>query len=203
MAEKRIIVFASGRGSNAQALHDAMEKGEIKGRFVAAVCDNPQAPFIEKARSWGLPVIIADRKSFASQSEFERYISEEIAPYQADLICLAGFMRILSGDFIAPYENKIINIHPALLPSFKGLHGQRQAWEAGVKVAGCTVHFVVPDMDAGPIIIQETVPVKDDDTADTLAARILTKEHPSYVRAVALFCDDKLEISGNRVRIKE
>ena len=112
-------------------------------------------------------------------------------------------MRILSGDFIAPYENKIINIHPALLPSFKGLHGQRQAWEAGVKVAGCTVHFVVPDMDAGPIIIQETVPVKDDDTADTLAARILTKEHPSYVRAVSLFCDDKLEISGNRVRIKE
>ena len=180
-----------------------MEKGEIKGRFVAAVCDNPQAPFIEKARSWGLPVIIADRKSFASQGEFEHYISEQISPYQADLICLAGFMRILSGDFIAPYENKIINIHPALLPSFEGLHRQRQAWEEGVKVAGCTVHFVVPDMDAGPIIIQETVPVKDDDTADTLAARILTKEHPSYVRAVSLFCDDKLEISGNRVRIKE
>ena len=97
MTEKRIIVFASGRGSNAQALHDAMEKGEIKGRFVAAVCDNPQAPFIEKARSWGLPVIIADRKSFASQGDFERYISEQIAPYKADLICLAGFMRILSG----------------------------------------------------------------------------------------------------------
>lgn len=203
MAKKRIVVFASGRGSNAEALYKATKDGVINGEFVGAVCDKPDAPFVLTAKSWNIPVIVADRGSFASQADFEAYITERIAPLRADLICLAGFMRILSGDFIAPYENKIINIHPALLPSFKGLHGQRQAWEAGVKVAGCTVHFVVPDMDAGPIIIQETVPVKDDDTADTLAARILTKEHPSYVRAVALFCDDKLEISGNRVRIKE
>ena len=112
-------------------------------------------------------------------------------------------MRLLSGDFIKPYAHRIMNIHPALLPAFKGLHAQRQAVEAGVKVAGCTVHFVVPDMDAGPIIIQETVPVRDDDTEDTLAARILTKEHPAYVRAVSLFCDDKLEITGNKVHIRD
>ena len=125
---------------------------------------------------------------------------DQIKPYQPDLIALAGFMRLLSGRFISHYENRIINIHPALLPSFKGLHAQRQAVEAGVKVAGCTVHFVEADMDAGPIIAQTVVPVMEDDTADTLAARILTVEHPTFVKAVALFCEDKLEINGRVVR---
>ena len=109
-------------------------------------------------------------------------------------------MRLLSGDFISRYEHKIINIHPALLPSFRGLHAQRQALEAGVKIAGCTVHFVVPDMDAGPIILQSSVPVMEDDTEDTLAARILTKEHPTFIKAVSLFCDDKLRIEGGVVK---
>ena len=108
-------------------------------------------------------------------------------------------MRLLSSDFIAHYEHKMLNIHPALLPSFRGLHAQRQAIEAGVKIAGCTVHFVVPDMDAGPIILQSSVPVYEDDTEDTLAARILTKEHPTYIKAAALFCDDKLTVRGNVV----
>ena len=202
MAKKRIVVFASGRGSNAEALYKSTKDGVINGEFVGVVCDKPDAPFVLTAKSWNIPVIVADRGSFAAQADFEAYITERIAPLRADLICLAGFMRILSGRFIKPYENRIINIHPALLPSFKGLHGQKQAFDAGVKIAGCTVHFVVPDMDAGPIIVQDTVPVLEEDTADTLAARILTKEHPAYIKAVSLFCDDKLEVAGNKVRIK-
>ena len=200
MLKKKIVIFASGRGSNAIALHEAMEQGIIRGEVQALVCDIPNAPVIKTAQSWGVPVILADRKKIGSQTAFEQFILDAIAPYQADLICLAGFMRLLSGDFIAHYANKIINIHPALLPSFRGLHAQGQAVAAGVKIAGCTVHFVVPDMDAGPIILQSAVPVLEDDTEDTLAARILTREYPTFVKAVSLFCDDKLSIDGNVVK---
>lgn len=195
-----MVIFASGRGSNAVALHEAVEAGIIHAQVKALVCDIPGAPVMDRAKEWGVPVILADRKQFDSKAAFEAYILKEIAPYKADIICLAGFMRLLSGDFISHYEHKIINIHPALLPSFRGLHAQGQAVAAGVKIAGCTVHFVVPDMDAGPIILQSAVPVLEDDTEDTLAARILTKEHPTFVKAVSLFCDDKLTIDGNVVK---
>lgn len=200
MTKKRMVIFASGRGSNAMALREAVMNGTIHADLKALVCDIPTAPIIETAKGWGIPVIVADRKQFATKAAFEQYILDAIAPYQADLICLAGFMRLLSSDFISHYEHKMINIHPALLPSFRGLHAQRQAVEAGVKIAGCTVHFVVPDMDAGPIILQSAVPVLEGDTEDTLAARILTKEHPTFVKAVALFCEDKLTIDGNVVK---
>lgn len=200
MPKKNMVIFASGRGSNAVALHDAIENGTINAEIKALVCDIPGAAVMDRGREWGVPVILADRKQFDSKAAFEQFILDQIAPYQADIICLAGFMRLLSGDFISQYKDKIINIHPALLPSFRGLHAQRQAVEAGVKIAGCTVHFVVPDMDAGPIILQSAVPVLEDDTEDTLAARILTKEHPTYVKAVSLFCDDKLTIDGNVVK---
>lgn len=200
MTKKQMVIFASGRGSNAMALHEAVTNGTIQAEVKALVCDIPTAPIIETAKGWGIPVIVADRKQFATKADFEQYILDAIAPYHADLICLAGFMRLLSSDFISHYEHKMINIHPALLPSFRGLHAQRQAVEAGVKIAGCTVHFVVPDMDAGPIILQSAVPVLEDDTEDTLAARILTKEHPTFVKAVALFCEDKLTIDGNVVK---
>lgn len=200
MPKKNMVIFASGRGSNAIALYEAVQKGIIHADVKALVCDIPGAPVMDRAREWGVPVILADRKSFATKEDFEEYILEHIAPYKADIICLAGFMRLLSGDFISHYEHKMLNIHPALLPSFRGLHAQRQAVEAGVKVSGCTVHFVVPDMDAGPIILQSSVPVLEDDTEDTLAARILTKEHPTYIRAAQLFCDDKLKIEGNIVK---
>lgn len=200
MPKKNMVIFASGRGSNAVALHDAVEAGIINAEVKALVCDIPGAPVMDRAKEWGVPVILADRKQFDSKAAFEAYILKEIAPYQADVICLAGFMRLLSGDFISHYEHKIINIHPALLPSFRGLHAQRQAVAAGVKIAGCTVHFVVPDMDAGPIILQSAVPVLENDTEDTLAARILTKEHPTFVKAVSLFCNDKLTIDGNVVK---
>lgn len=200
MPKKNMVIFASGRGSNAVALHEAVEAGKINADIKALVCDIPGAPVMDRAKEWGVPVILADRKQFDSKAAFEQYILDQIAPYQADIICLAGFMRLLSGDFISHYEHKIINIHPALLPSFRGLHAQGQAVAAGVKIAGCTVHFVVPDMDAGPIILQSAVPVLDDDTEDTLAARILTKEHPTFVKAVSLFCDDKLTIDSNVVK---
>lgn len=200
MPKKNMVIFASGRGSNAVALHEAVEAGKINADIKALVCDIPGAPVMDRAKEWGVPVILADRKQFDSKAAFEQYILDQIAPYQVDVICLAGFMRLLSGDFISHYEHKIINIHPALLPSFRGLHAQGQAVAAGVKIAGCTVHFVVPDMDAGPIILQSAVPVLDDDTEDTLAARILTKEHPTFVKAVSLFCDDKLTIDGNVVK---
>ena len=200
MPKKNMIIFASGRGSNAVALHEAVEAGTINAEIKALVCDIPGAPVMDRAKEWGVPVILADRKQFDSKAAFEQYILDQIAPYQADVICLAGFMRLLSGDFISQYEHKIINIHPALLPSFRGLHAQGQAVAAGVKIAGCTVHFVVPDMDAGPIILQSAVPVLDDDTEDTLAARILTKEHPTFGKAVSLFCNDKLTIDGNVVK---
>lgn len=200
MPKKNMVIFASGRGSNAVALHEAVEAGKINADIKALVCDIPGAPVMDRAKEWGVPVILAARKQFDSKAAFEQYILDQIAPYQADVICLAGFMRLLSGDFISHYEHKIINIHPALLPSFRGLHAQGQAVAAGVKIAGCTVHFVVPDMDAGPIILQSAVPVLDDDTEDTLAARILTKEHPTFVKAVSLFCDDKLTIDGNVVK---
>ncbi len=200
MPKKNMIIFASGRGSNAVALHEAVEAGTINAEIKALVCDIPGAPVMDRAKEWGVPVILADRKQFDSKAAFEQYILDQIAPYQADVICLAGFMRLLSGDFISQYEHKIINIHPALLPSFRGLHAQGQAVAAGVKIAGCTVHFVVPDMDAGPIILQSAVPVLDDDTEDTLAARILTKDHPTFVKAVSLFCNDKLTIDGNVVK---
>ena len=200
MHKKNMVIFASGRGSSAVALHDAVEAGIINAEVKALVCDIPGAPVMDRAKEWGVPVILADRKQFDSKAAFEAYILKEIAPYQADVICLAGFMRLLSGDFISHYEHKIINIHPALLPSFRGLHAQGQAVAAGVKIAGCTVHFVVPDMDAGPIILQSAVPVLENDTEDTLAARILTKEHPTFVKAVSLFCNDKLTIDGNVVK---
>jgi phosphoribosylglycinamide formyltransferase-1 len=196
---KRMAIFASGRGSNADAIHAAVSDGTIKAQIVVLVCDVPGAAVIEKAEAWNVPVILAPRKQFASQGDFEAYILQQLEPYHIDMIVLAGFMRILSGSFISHYEKKILNIHPALLPSFKGLHAQRQAVEAGVKIAGCTVHFVEPDMDSGPIIAQTAVPVYDYDTEDTLAARILEVEHPTFVKAVSLFCDDKLSIQGRIV----
>ena len=200
MSKKNMVIFASGRGSNAVALYEAVQAGTINAEVKGLVCDIPGAPVMDRAKEWGIPVILADRKQFDSKAAFEQFILDSIAPFKADIICLAGFMRLLSSDFISHYEHKMINIHPALLPSFRGLHAQRQALEAGVKVAGCTVHFVVPDMDAGPIILQSVVPVKEDDTEDTLAARILTKEHPTFVKAVSLYCDDKLRIEGNIVK---
>lgn len=199
MRKKRIAIFASGRGSNAQALYEKMKEGAICAEVVLVVSDHRDAGVLEKAKGWGVPVVVAPRNEFSSKEEMESYILERIKPYEVDYIVLAGYMRLLSSTFIASYERRIINIHPALLPAFKGLHAQRQAIEAGVKVAGCTVHFVDAGMDSGPIIAQTAVPVYDEDTEETLAERILEQEHRTYCRVLQLLCEDKISCAGQLV----
>ncbi|MDY3973979.1 MAG: phosphoribosylglycinamide formyltransferase [Veillonella caviae] len=200
---KKLAIFASGRGSNAAALYEAMQAGEINGEVVVVVTDQQDAKVLDRAKEWGVPAHVVMRKAYASKDEFEQAMLDVIAPYEPDAIVLAGYMRLLGPTFIAPYENKILNIHPALLPSFPGLHAQGQAVKAGVKVSGCTVHFVDTGMDTGPIIMQAVVPVYAEDTEDTLAARILPEEHKTYKKALALFCDDKLVIKDHIVHIKD
>ena len=200
---KKLAVFASGRGSNAQALYEAMQEGRIKASIEVVVTDHGDAGIVERAKSWNVPVVVIERKGFASKEAFEQAQIDAIAPYQVDGIVLAGYMRLLGETFIAPYENRILNIHPALLPSFPGLHAQGQAVAKGVKIAGCTVHFVDLGMDSGPIIMQNTVPVYASDTEESLAERLLPVEHATYVEALALFCDDKLTIKDHIVHIAE
>lgn len=200
---KRIAVFASGRGSNAAVLYEAIKQGEINAEVVVVLSDHADAPVLARAKEWGVPNVVVERKGFDSKASFEKAMLDAIAPYEPEAIVLAGYMRLLGPTFIKPYEYKILNIHPALLPSFPGLHAQGQAVAAGVKVSGCTVHFVDTGMDSGPIIMQAVVPVYADDTEDTLAARILPEEHKTYKKALALFCEDKLSIKNHIVHIED
>ncbi|MDY6084982.1 MAG: phosphoribosylglycinamide formyltransferase [Dialister sp.] len=196
---KRILIFASGRGSNAEAIHEACESGQVKGKVVGVICDHGNAMVIRRAERWNVPVTVLEKASCKDKAEFDEKILQAALAYEPDLICLAGYMRICGENLIHAFPNRIVNIHPALLPSFRGLHAQRQAIEAGVKVAGCTVHFVGAGLDDGPIITQVSVPVYDGDTEETLSERILAQEHPTYVRAVQAFCDDRLLVKNHHV----
>ncbi|SUP44720.1 Phosphoribosylglycinamide formyltransferase [Veillonella criceti] len=200
---KRIAIFASGRGSNAAALYEAIQAGTIQAQVVVVLSDHQEVPVLGRAAEWGVPSVVVERKAYASKEAFEEAMLAAIAPYEPEAIVLAGYMRLLGPTFIKPYEHKILNIHPALLPSFPGLHAQGQAVAAGVKVSGCTVHFVDTGMDSGPIIMQAVVPVYADDTEDTLAARILPEEHKIYKKALALFCEDRLTIKNHIVHIED
>lgn len=200
---KRIAIFASGRGSNAAALYEAIQAGTIQAQVVVVLSDHQEAPVLGRAAEWGVPSVVVERKAYASKEAFEEAMLAAIAPYEPEAIVLAGYMRLLGPTFIKPYEHKILNIHPALLPSFPGVHAQGQAVAAGVKVSGCTVHFVDTGMDSGPIIMQAVVPVYADDTEDTLAARILPEEHKIYKKALALFCEDRLTIKNHIVHIED
>lgn len=199
MNKKRILIFASGRGSNAEAIHEATVNGTVNGEVIGVICDHGDAQVLKRAERWNVPTTVIEMKACRDKADFNEKILEAAKSYNPDLICLAGYMRICGENLIHAFENKIINIHPALLPSFRGLHAQRQAVEAGVKVSGCTVHFVGTGLDDGPIITQVSVPVYDDDTEDTLADRILQQEHPAYVRVVTAFCADRLKIEGHHV----
>jgi phosphoribosylglycinamide formyltransferase-1 len=180
----KIGILISGRGSNMVALIEAVKSGEIPDSEVAIVIsDKPNAAGIDKAREWGVEAIVIERRG-RSREEHDAEMITELLRRDVELVCLAGYMRLLSKDFIHAFPDKIINIHPSLLPAFPGLNVQQQAIDAGVKTSGCTVHFVNEDLDAGPIILQRTVEVKDNDTAETLAARILDQEHGAYVDAV-------------------
>ncbi len=199
---KRLAVLASGRGSNFQAIIDAIAAGGISGQCVALITDNPDAYAIKRAEKADIPVIIIDFTSFQSRAEYERALLAAMKEQRADLVILAGYMRILGREIVSEFTGRMINIHPALLPSFTGLHGQRQAFDYGVKVAGCTVHFVDENLDCGPIILQRCVPVLETDDEESLAERILEQEHIAFPDAVRLFCEDRLEISGRRVRVR-
>jgi phosphoribosylglycinamide formyltransferase 1 len=199
---KRLAVLASGRGSNFQAVLDAIDAGTIPASCVALITDNPKAYAIERAGKAGIPVIVIDYSCFSSREEYERSLLVAMHRQNADLFVLAGYMRILGRAIVQAFPGKMVNIHPALLPAFTGLHAQRQAVHYGVKVAGCTVHFVDENLDCGPIILQKCVPVLADDDEDSLAERILAEEHKCYPEAIRLFCEDRLEIVGRQVRIR-
>jgi phosphoribosylglycinamide formyltransferase 1 len=200
--KKRIAVLASGRGSNFQAVIEAVADGRVPAACVALITDNPKAYAIERAQKAHVPVIVLDYASFSSKSAYEQALLAAMQQQKADLYVLAGYMRILGTAIVQAFPGKIVNIHPALLPSFTGLHAQRQAVAYGVKVAGCTVHFVDENLDCGPIILQKCVPVLKDDDEDSLAERILIEEHKCYPEAIRLFCEDRLEMSGRTVRIR-
>ena len=198
-----IGVLASGRGTNLQAIIEAVEEGRIEGEISIVVSDNPDAYALKRAKQHNIETQYINFKEFKDREDYDKEIIKTMKKKKVNLVVLAGYMRILSPYFIRTYKNKIINIHPALLPSFPGLHAQRQAVVNGVKVSGCTVHFVDEGVDLGPIILQKAVEVKDDDTEESLAERILKEEHQIYPRAIQLFCQGRLIIKGRKVFIKE
>ncbi len=196
---KRIGVLLSGRGSNFEALADSVAAGRIPGAEIAVVVSNREgAPGIEKANERKIATRVIPSKGL-EREVYDRQVVAVLNEHKVDLVCLAGYMRLLSPFFVASFPNRILNIHPSLLPSFPGLESQRQALEYGVKFAGCTVHFVDENLDAGPIVLQATVPVRDDDTEATLASRILAEEHRIYTEAVRVVLEGKYKIAGRRV----
>ena len=196
---KRIGVLLSGRGSNFEALAESVAAGRIPDAQIAIVISNREgAPGIELARRRGIETRVIPSKGLEREA-YDRQVVALLQEKQVDLVCLAGFMRLLSPYFVAAFRNRILNIHPSLLPAFPGLEAQRQALEYGVKVSGCTVHFVDENLDAGPILVQAVVPVRDDDTAESLAARILAEEHRIYSQAVRIVLEGRFRIEGGRV----
>ena len=196
---RKIGVVVSGRGSNLQSIIDHIAEGKLNVEIAVVVSDHREAFALERAAKAGIPTAVVERKGCKDKAEFEDKIDAALRDKGAEVVVLAGFMRILTGHFISRWENKIINIHPALLPSFKGVDAQGQAVDYGVKIAGCTVHFVDEGTDTGPIILQKAVPVFDDDTEETLAARILIEEHKALPEAIQLWADGKLTIKGRKV----
>jgi phosphoribosylglycinamide formyltransferase-1 len=202
MSEKpTIAVLISGSGSNLQAIIDASEKGEIPCTVGIVISNKADAYGLVRAKKHGIPTEVVDHRAFSGRGEFDAKLVEILRGSGAELVCLAGFMRVLTPVFVRAFPNRILNIHPALLPSFPGTHGPRQALSYGVRFAGCTVHFLDEGVDTGPVIVQAIVPVYDDDTEETLAARILVQEHRIYPMAIRLFFAGKLILEGRRVKV--
>lgn len=201
----RVAVLASGRGSNLQAIIDAIEAGQVKAQIVAVISNKKDAVALERARKHGIKDLFVDPKPFAgrpdSREAYDRALLEILQQHDVELVLLAGYMKIVTAVLVNTYANRMMNIHPSLLPSFPGLDVQKKAIAWGCKLAGCTVHFVTEGVDEGPIISQATVPILDDDTPETLAARILVHEHKIYPRAVQLFAEGRLRVDGRRVLI--
>ena len=203
----RVAVLASGRGSNLQAIIDAIESGQIHAKIIAVISNKRDAMALERARTHGLADLFVDPKPFAgrpdSREAYDRALLDVLQKHDVELVLLAGYMKIVTSVLINAYANRMMNIHPSLLPSFPGLDVQKKAIEWGCKLAGCTVHFVTEGVDEGPIILQAAVPVLDQDTPEALAARILDQEHKIYPRAVQLFAEDRLRVEGRRVIVAD
>jgi phosphoribosylglycinamide formyltransferase 1 len=195
----RIAVFLSGRGSNFMAIREAVARGSIDAGIALVLSNKADAPGLLQAREWGLETLFLDPRLFASREDYDRTVIAEIEARRIDLICLAGYMRVLTPALCDAFKYRIVNIHPALLPAFPGLHVQQKAIDWGVRFSGCTVHFVAAEVDMGPIILQACVPVLQTDTEETLAARILVEEHKIYPDAVKLYFEGRLEVRGRRV----
>lgn len=199
----RIAVLASGRGTNLQALIEAQNADRLGGEIVLVVSDNPKAKALERASRHGIPTRVIEPAGYATREGFDRALVETLQAHRVELVVLAGYMRLLSPVVLQAYPQRVINIHPSLLPSFPGLNAQEQAWKYGVKYTGCTVHFVDEGMDTGPIIAQRVVAVNPEDTADDLAAKILQEEHRLYPQVVRWLAEGRVVLQGRRVLIKE
>ena len=202
MGRTRVGVLASGRGTDFQSLVDARKRGDLDIDLAVLVCNVPGAPVLDRAKAAGVPAVVVDHRPFGKDREtFEQAMLKVLRDKRVELVVFAGFMRLVSASFIRAFPDRIINIHPSLLPAFPGAHAHRDAIAAGVKVSGCTIHFVDASVDGGPIILQRAVPVHEDDTEDSLAARILDQEHIFLPLAVRLFAEGRLHVEGRRVRI--
>lgn len=202
----RVAVLASGRGSNLQAVIDAIEAGTVQSKIVAVISNKKEAPALERARRHGLSALFVDPKPYAgrpdSREAYDRELLDVLRQHDVELVLLAGYMKIVTTVLVEAFVNRMMNIHPSLLPSFPGLEVQKKAIEWGCKLAGCTVHFVTEGVDEGPIILQAAVPILDEDRPETLASRILEQEHKIYPRAVQLFAEGRLRVEGRRVFIE-
>lgn len=199
--KKRVAILISGRGSNMMALVEAARAPDHPAEIVSVISSRPDAAGLAWARAQGLPGTAIDHKAYATREAFDDAVHAALVEAHADLIALAGFMRIQSAGFVRKWQGRQLNIHPSLLPLFKGLHPHKQALDAGVKISGCSVHFVTEEMDSGPIVAQAAVPVLDGDTPETLAARILVAEHKLYPHALALVASGRAMLEGNQVRL--
>ncbi|MGE5586878.1 MAG: phosphoribosylglycinamide formyltransferase [Clostridia bacterium] len=196
-----IVVMASGRGTNFQAIIDAAGRGRLQARVAGLVCDNPGALALGRAAAHGVPCAVVVREAYPSRDAFERALVCAVREFDPDLVVLAGFMRVLGRTFLEAFPGRIINIHPSLLPAFRGLEAQRQALEYGVKYSGCTVHFVDAGVDTGPIIGQRVVPVMPDDTVESLSARILEQEHELLVECIGAIAEGRVRAEGRRILV--
>lgn len=199
MIRTRLAVLLSGRGSNFLALHTAVERGEVPAEIVLVLSNVPAAPGLAKARELGLPAVAVPSAGEPSRAAHEEKVAAALAAAGAEWICLAGYMRLLSADFVARWRNRVVNVHPSLLPAFPGADAQRQALAHGVKVSGCTVHLVDEGLDSGPIVVQRAVPVEEDDDVESLSARILAEEHRAYPEALARLLGEEWRIEGRRL----
>lgn len=196
-----IVILISGRGSNMEALLAAVARGDLPVRVAAVISNRPGAKGLETAAAQGVPTAVVDHQAYAGREAFDAALAACIDGYAPDLVVLAGFMRILTEGFVRRYEGRLLNIHPSLLPAFPGLHTHQKALDMGVRIHGCTVHFVTPALDHGPVVVQAAVPVLDGDDEATLAARVLAQEHLVYPLAVRWFAEGRLRLDGGRVRV--